>query len=114
MRYIPGLAILLLLDGVAPAQVNFADNFNAGASPLWGNQSGSWSASGGVYSATLPTNNPTTHSPLPYALANFSADVDIVNVQDGDLWLRSSIAGGVRNGVLLVTGGDSGTGTGLY
>lgn len=115
MRWTLGMVVvLLLLCGVARAQVDFTDNFNAGASPLWGNQSGSWTATGGVYSAQLPSNNPTTYTSLPFALTDFAANVDIVNVKDGGLWLRSSIAGGVRNGVLLVTGGNLGAGTGLY
>ena len=114
MRCVIGIAIPFLVCGVARAQVTFTDNFNAGASPLWGNQSGSWTATGGVYFAQLPSNSPTTYTSLPFSLTDFAADVDITNVQDGGLWLRSSIAGGVRNGVLLVTGGSLGVGTGLY
>jgi hypothetical protein len=108
------MVALLFINGFAPAQVIFSDNFNAGASPLWGNQSGSWTATGGVYFAQLPSNSPTTYTSLPFLLTDFTADVDINNIQDGGLWLRSSIAGGVRNGVLLVTGGSFGVGTGLY
>jgi hypothetical protein len=114
MRYVFGAIALFVLSGVAPAQVNFTDNFNSGASPLWGNQAGLWAASSGVYFAQQPSNSPTTYTSLPYMLTDFRADVDINGLQDGGLWLRSSITDGSRNGVLLVTGGDLGTGTGLY
>ena len=114
MRWTLGMVALMFINGFAPAQVIFSDNFDAGASPLWGNQSGSWTATGGVYFAQSPSNNPTTYTSLPFSLTDFTADVDINNVKDGGLWLRSSITGGVRNGVLLVTGGSLGVGTGLY
>lgn len=93
------------------AQSLFFDDFNSGASPLWGNEAGSWSASSGVYSAATPGNFPNAHSTLPYVLADFTVELDINNVQDGGIWLRSAAAGGTsigRTGVLLVTGVSGG------
>ncbi len=70
--------------------VFFSDNFNTGASPLWGNEAGGWYASGGVYNAQSPSNNPLTYSSLPYDLTDFVVDLDINNVSDGGIFLRSS------------------------
>jgi hypothetical protein len=105
------LNITLTAATTTPA---FADSFTSGASPLWGDEVGNWTASGGVYFAQSPSNNPATYSSLPYTVADFSFDVDVNNLQDGGVWLRSSLQNGLLNGVLLVTGGNSGTGTGLY
>jgi len=33
----------------AKAEILFSDDFNSGASSLWGNEVGAWSAVGGVY-----------------------------------------------------------------
>ncbi len=99
------------------AGVIFSDNFNNGASPLWGDEIGSWSAAGGVYGATIPSNFPNAHSSLPFDLTDFTVDVDVNKLRDGGIWLRSTEEPGTTlgiEGVLLVTGGNSGTGTGLY
>lgn len=45
-------AVVLSFAHQAEAQVIFADNFDSGASLLWGNEVGAWSAAGGVYQAT--------------------------------------------------------------
>src|ERR1041385_5951788 len=37
------------------AAVIFSDDFSAGASPLWGNESGAWVANTGAYYATAPS-----------------------------------------------------------
>src|SRR6266436_36967 len=102
---------IVLAYGAAPdcAAALFSDDFNAGASPLWGNEVGSWFAAGGVYDSQFPSNSPLTYSSLPFALSDFSIDVDINHLQDGGIWLHSADNG---NGVLLVTGGNGGTGTG--
>jgi hypothetical protein len=95
----------------------FSDQFRAGPSGLWRNESGGWIASGGTYSATAPDNFPNVHSSLPYVLADGSVDVDINDVQDGGIWVRSSPAPGTAigvKGVLLVTGGGPNNGTGIY
>ena len=89
----------------ARAQIIFTDAFTSGASPSWGNEVGGWSAAGGVYDAQFPNNSPITYSSLPFSLQDFSVELDINNVQDGGLWLRSSDN---QNGVLLVTGASGG------
>ncbi len=94
----------------AKAGIIFADDFNSGASPLWGNEVGNWAAAGGTYAATSPGNFPNAHSSLPFTLADFTVDVDIKNVIDGGIWLRSTNAPGTSvgiEGVLLVTKGTS-------
>src|SRR4029077_5626730 len=81
----------LLRVGVSSrAEVIFTDNFDSGASSLWENESGSWSAAGGVYAATAPNNFPNAFSSLPFNLTNFFVDVDIQGVTDGGIWLRST------------------------
>lgn len=81
---------------------------------LWNNQLGCWFGNSGTYDAQFPSNSPTTYSDLSYVLGDFSVDVDVNKLQDGGIWLRSSFGGGSESGVLLVTGGSGGTGTGLY
>lgn len=98
---------------LAPASL-FFDDFDSGASAQWGNQRGSWFAAGGVYDSQFPSNSPVTYSDVPYLLTDFSVDVDINALQDGGIFLRSDFNGGSESGVLLVTGGFLGTGTGLY
>ncbi|HWX19921.1 MAG TPA: hypothetical protein VN578_08460 [Candidatus Binatia bacterium] len=96
-------ALLIFCLGPVSAQIVFTDNFDAGASPLWSNLRGNWASSGGVYYATQPNNIPATFTGLPFVLQNFAIDVDINQVADGGIWLRSDASG--TNGVLLVTGG---------
>jgi hypothetical protein len=100
----------------AAAAASFSDNFEAGASRLWGNEQGAWSAASGLYDAAFPSNFPSAHSSLPFVLVDFTIELDVIDVKDGGVWLRSSAAPGAvgRTGVLLVTGGNGGTGTGLY
>ena len=102
-RFILCLVVLLFAVGQVQATALFSDNFDSGASPLWGNEDGAWEASGGVYEASAPSAVPGTYSSLPYDLTDFSISVDMYDIGDGGLWLRSSDN---RNGVLLVTGGD--------
>jgi hypothetical protein len=105
------LPVVLLFDlRPAEAGIIFSDNFNNGASPLWGNQIGAWSATGGVYAATVPSNFPSAHSTLPFSLTDFVVDVDVNHLQDGGIWLRSTEEPGTNvgiKGILLVTGGES-------
>lgn len=63
----------------------FCDEFTTGASTYWGHEYGAWSASGGAYRAAG-----NTYSSLPFELADFVMDVDIINMQTGAIWLRSS------------------------
>lgn len=85
------------------AGVIFTDDFNSGPSPQWGNESGSWTAAGGVYSATTPANWPDARSVLPFVLSDFIVEFDINDIGDGGILLRGSSDG--ENGVLLITGG---------
>src|SRR5712664_2714737 len=107
MKKMNPLVLAALMAGAAvssPAGVIFSDTFDSGASPLWGNESGSWSATGGVYAATAPNNAPNAFSSLPFNLTNFFVDVDITGVTDGGIW-RSAPAPGTAvgvQGVLLV------------
>jgi len=93
------------------AQVIFNDNFAPTASTLWGNQQGNWTASGGVYYAQNPGN--LVYNALPLNLANFVVDVDINNVGDAGIWLRSSYSPStLQNGIILLIGGNGwGSGT---
>jgi len=99
-----------LLLGSAAWSGTFTDDFNAGASSYWENNSGNWSATGSVYSATDPANFPSAASALPWVLDDFTLEFDINDVQDGGVWLRSSESAGSigRVGVLLVTGVSGG------
>jgi hypothetical protein len=82
----------------------FSDDFSAGASSQWGNEVGSWQAVGGVYNAGAPTGAPPVpYTSLPFQLTDFSMQVDMNDIGDGGIWLRSQDN---RNGVLLITGGD--------
>src|SRR5207249_404561 len=78
---------------------SFSDNFNSGASPLWGNEVGAWTASGGAYYATAPNNAPNAYSSLPFNLTDFSVDFDINNVSDGGIFLRMAPVPGTTLGV---------------
>lgn len=110
------VTMLFLLSGPASATVIFSDNFDSGASAAWGNERGNWRDTGGEYDATNPTNSPITYSSVTTltGLTDFALDVDVNGLDDGGIWLRSSFNGGLINGVLLVTGGSSGTNNGLY
>ena len=86
----------LVLGWTIPAtatEIEFSDNFDTGASTLWGNESGDWSASGGDYSAGSPANFPATYTSLPYELSDFTFEVDVNDVVDGGVWLRSTFDG---------------------
>jgi hypothetical protein len=89
----------------------FSDSFDSGASPLWGNEVGDWTSTGGIYDALSPNNSPATYSGLPFVLTDFSVEVDVNGLLDGGIWLRSTDNG---NGVLLVTGGGASGNSGLY
>jgi hypothetical protein len=93
------LAASLTLVVQTRAGVIFSDNFNTGASPLWGNDSGAWVASGGVYAATAPNNFPAAVSSLPFNLTDFTVDLDINGVTDGGIYLRSTPEPGTAVGI---------------
>jgi hypothetical protein len=92
-----------------PNKPLFTDEFKP--SDLWGNESGEWLVG---YFAKNPSHNPLAYTSLPYDLTNFEIEVDIKNIKDGGIFLRSSYQDGYISGVFLVTGGHGGTGTGLY
>ena len=107
----------LVSSSAGRCEIIFTDDFSSGASPQWGNEIGAWTAAGGVYKATILTNFPNAHSSLPFALTDFSVELDINDVGDGGVWLRSALAPGTsvgRTGVLLVNGGFFSGGNGLY
>lgn len=102
----------------APVQatVVFSDNFDSGASADWGNERGTWRDTNGIYDAGAPNNNPITYSSVTSqtSLTNFRVRVDVNDLDDGGIWLRSDFNGGAINGVLLVTGGNTGSSDALY
>lgn len=110
------LATILMMGTPASAAIVFFDNFDGGASAAWGNERGNWRDTGGVYDATNPDNNPITYSSVTSfaGLTDFAVDIDVNDVDDGGIWLRSAFNGGAIDGVLLVTGGNNGNNNGLY
>ena len=104
---------LALGSSTASAVTLFSDDFDGGASAAWGNQAGAWRTDGGTYDAGAPSNAPLTYTGVTTltSLTDFILDVDVNNVMDGGIWLRSSYNGGAINGVLLVT---NALGAGLY
>lgn len=95
--------IAILASGAANAAVIFSDDFNSGASASWSNSSGAWTASGGTYRPTIPRNDPTTYTGLPFQVTDFTISVDSIATGDSGIYLRSD--GSNQNGVLLVLGG---------
>ena len=90
---------ILLVFGVANA-ATYTDNFDAGTQLSWNSVRGGWVAQDGVYYATSPGNSPVTASLLPYALTDFTAEVDINDVTDGGLWARTNAT--ATAGVMLI------------
>ncbi len=118
-KLLHGFLLCFVFANLSPstfAGVIFSDNFDTGASVQWGNEFGSWGDVGGVYSAGSGSNFPNSHSSLPFNLTDFTIEVDINDVEDGGIWLRSapSVSPIGRIGVLLVTGGGASGDTGLY
>ncbi len=97
------LAALIGSSQVTQASPLFLDDFNLGASALWNNQSGAWSAAGGVYGSPVVPNG--AHSLLEFALTDFVLDVNVSDIEDGGIWLRAapSVSAIGVQGVLLVT-----------
>jgi len=100
---------LLTISGkssLTRAETLFFDDFNSGASPAWSNSVGNWVASGGVYRAQNPSNDPNSYSfvsTLP-SLTDFTVTVDINSARDGGIWLRARSDTGTVGvtGVLLI------------
>lgn len=92
------MVILVSLSGIANADPLFFDNFENGASILWGDEIGKWRVENGVYDASEPSNFPLTYTSLPYNLRNFVIELDMIDAGDGGIFLRGQ-------SVLLVIGG---------
>jgi hypothetical protein len=113
IRRVGNLVTILVLSfgstQSAYPQIIFTDSFEFNASPLWGNNVGSWSVFNGAYYATTPSAFPNAHSSLSTNLEDFYLDVDIHQPEIGGIWLRSSSCPGSptgRKGILLMaTGG---------
>jgi len=102
------IAALAATTPAAHAAV-FSDNFETGASALWGNEVGAWAAASGVYAATAPGNFPSAASSLPWTIDDFVVEFDVNGIDDGGAWLRSSNSAGSigRVGVLMVMAGGN-------
>jgi hypothetical protein len=114
--YLLVIFTLVFTPGIlqADCSLQFTDNFNSGASSLWGNESGNWTTSGGVYYAQNPSVNPVAYTGLSFILTDFVLEVDINNVVDGGILLRSSYTiDNYLSGVSLVTR-DYGGVSGIY
>lgn len=109
------LASTALCSGVH-AQVLCSDTFANSTSCPWQNELGNWTVQAGTYGALAPSTSPNALSSLPYELADFAVEFDVNALKDGGVWLRASAAPNSigQSGVLLVTGGEGGFGTGLY
>jgi hypothetical protein len=116
---VPTVCLLALAlagcSGGGPSSVLFSDDFKSGASTAWSNDQGNWRAIGGQYDATNPAQQGsyTAVATLPN-LSDFAIDVDVNAWNDGGIWLRSNFNGGNENGILFVTGGNTGTYNGFY
>lgn len=96
---------------VSAQALTFSDSFDSSPSPLWRNEVGSWSVSGGTYGAVSPSNRPNASSSLGLAsLSDFTIELDLIQPADGGVWLRSAAATGTtvgRTGILLVSAGGN-------
>ncbi len=110
-KMIAGLVFIWSFSSASFATTIFTDNFDSGASPLWGNEQGGWNDSGGVYRSTSGS---FAYSSLPTILSDFTVELNINNVWDGGIFLRSEYNGGLFNGISLITGGQGGGGRGVY
>lgn len=120
MSYLGMLVLALSVVGPAQAKTIFFDHFGQRSS-LWqaDEDSAEWQSGRHGYGATKVQEDdmPGANLHLPIDLRDFSLELDITDVKDGGIWLRSAEAKGTklgRTGVVLVTGGLGGTGTGLY
>ncbi|MFH1278470.1 MAG: FlgD immunoglobulin-like domain containing protein [Candidatus Eisenbacteria bacterium] len=119
MRRLVALLVFLSVLSItsASAQLLFSDDFEAGARPEWGNEYGAWIASNGVYSASLPNNDPPTYSSVTSLpdLTDFVVEIDILDTRDGGVFLRSRRCANEQiEGVLFLVGGFGGSYHGCY
>ncbi len=111
------LAAAGLLGGVcaaacAQSQLILDDTFAPAPSALWYSVRGDWTYSGGLYYASQPGNIPPTAAMLPFELGDCDVYVDLSRIRDGGVWLHANTD--ATNGILLVTGGYTGTYPGFY
>ncbi|MFT3684583.1 MAG: LamG domain-containing protein [Phycisphaerales bacterium] len=92
----------VMRNGASPCNTAFQDLF-APFSPQWSNYSGNWANTGDGYRPLSPDNDPITCTALPYDLVDYDLTVDIHNLTDGGVWVRTD--GTNQNGLLLITGG---------
>jgi hypothetical protein len=95
----------------------FFDDFEAGPSPLWGNERGAWSAADGVYRATaLQPGGPVSCTTLPWQLTDFTLELDVRKVADHGILLRNTYHPDYwyGRGVILTVGGAHSDHTGVY
>jgi hypothetical protein len=90
-------ALIGLFAGEASAVLY---TFDSDPPPDWGNERGNWIASGGVYYAQEQAY--PNYTSLLFNLTNFVFEVDVANIGDGGIWLRSDYNGGNINGVIFV------------
>ncbi len=95
-------AEIVSVMGTTTCTDTFTDNFNP-PSGGWNNMFGDWTAVNGQYYPRHPNNRPYACSALPWDLQDFEVNVDVNNLTDGGIWLRSD--GTNQNGMLLITGG---------
>ena len=101
------IAIIIVTATNSYATPVFFDDFDSGARPEWGNEYGDWYTNeDGQYDALyLGGRYPTyTYSSVTHLqnLRNFTVELDIYNVINGGVFLRSEDC---QNGILLLTGG---------
>jgi len=82
----------------------FINDFNSQTNSVWGSETGTWLAEGGVYKTSTPSCMPQTYSSITSLpnLTDFTVNVDINSLNDGGIFLRSQDN---LHGILLVTGG---------
>ncbi len=115
MTFVGVVLLTVTLIWAGPVAAIFYD-FETDPPPNWGNEHGNWKADGG-YFAQSPTNSPATYSSLPWLFTNVVIEVDVRDVSDGGIFVRSiwdPVDNKAINGVLLLIGGNGHTGRGLY
>ena len=94
------------------ASTLFEDNFDTGPKADWGNERGDWFVNDGAYQSTQPNNWPATLSSITSYpnLEDFIVEVDIYNVNNGGLFLRTVPETGqshISQGIALVVDAGS-------
>jgi hypothetical protein len=95
-----GLLLALASMGASAAAVVHRDPFDGAPTLPWTSVRGAWQVTAGQYVAQAPGNLPPTAALLPYDVADFSFEVDVIDPADGGLWVRTNADASA--GVLLV------------